>query len=51
MANNGGTFGRCDLSLSGSGNASIFGEIKHGSALALFIFINQEYEGIVSHRV
>ena len=42
MANNGGTYGRCDFSLDDEGNASLLGVIKHGAVLDLIFSLNKK---------
>ena len=51
VANNGGTFYWCSYSLNDSGNAPLLGVRKHLSELALSLFIKQEFERILHHRV
>ena len=44
-------YGICDFSLEKYGNAYLLCEIKHGGEISLLIFIEQESEIIVSHRL
>ena len=50
MINNGGTYDICYSSISEARNTSLLGVIKHGAALSILLFIEQEYERIVFHR-
>ena len=47
---NGGTYVSCSYSLTVSGNSYLLGMINNCASLSLLIFIEQEYEIIVSQR-